>query len=346
MAGRSIAALLLAVAATGCVGQTSATSDGAAPVASPAFRLAAHTVPRKPAKRAFSKVDWSGGRFAVSGGQAVSVFVSQSYDASVGRHVADYLDSLVHGAELASLSAYVATPTEVASLCEAEAFGCYGGDSLVVAGEVVDGVSPEEVIAHEYGHHIASHRLNTPWPAIDWGTKRWASYANVCTRAEARAVFPGDQDRWYQLNPGEAFAEVYRVLNERRLGKAPLGWSLVDQSFYPDSTSLDLVARDVLDPWIGPRRLAFAAKLPRGRRAWTTSIETPLDGDLSVTLRLARGGAASLQLVDAAGRVVARGLWSAANRISASTRVCGARSLRVRVAVNAGSRFSLAVVVP
>jgi hypothetical protein len=344
--GRRLTLALLAAAAIGSVGGTPAALDRAAPVASPAFRLMSHTSPTALTRKTASAVDWSGGRYAISGGAFVSVFVSPAYDTSTGRSFADYLDSLVHGSELGLLRAYVATPNEVDEICGAAALGCYGGDMLVAVGEVVDGVTPQQAIAHEYGHHVASHRLNPPWPAVDWGTKRWASHANVCARAAARSVFPGDEAQFYSLNPGEAFAEVYRVLNERRLGMTSLEWSLVDRSFYPDQASLDLVEQDVRDPWTAPRRLVSTTKLPRGRRSWSTSVSTPLDGDLAVTLQLRRPGTASLRLLDDKGAVVARGLWSGGTRLSASTRVCGARALKVRVTADPGTRFVLTVVAP
>jgi hypothetical protein len=56
-----------------------------------------------------------------------------------------------------------------------EALGCYGGQTLVVVGESMDGIAPSSIATHEYGHHVAANRSNAPWPAIDWGTKRWAS---------------------------------------------------------------------------------------------------------------------------------------------------------------------------
>jgi hypothetical protein len=344
--GRRLTLALFAAAAIGSVGGTPAALDRAAPVASPAFRLMSHASSAARIRTTASAVEWSGGRYEISGGAFVSVFVSPAFDASAGRSFADYLDSLVHGSELGLLRAYVATPEEVDEICGAAALGCYGGDMLVAVGEVVDGVTPQQAIAHEYGHHIAAHRLNPPWPAVDWGTKRWASHADVCARAAVHAVFPGDESSLYHLNPGEAFAEVYRVLNERRLGATALEWSLVDRSFYPDQTSLDLVEQDVRDPWTAPRRMVSTTTLARGRRSWSTSVSTPLDGDLSVTLQLRRAGSASLRLLDDKGAVVGRGLWSSGTRLSASTRVCGARSLKVRVTAAPGTRLVLTVVAP
>jgi hypothetical protein len=76
---------------------------------------------------------------------------------------------------------------------------------MIVAGEdTLGGVPREQALAHEYGHHIARHRLNTPWPAIDWGPKRWASYENVCQNVKSGSMFPGNEtEPQYKLNPGE-----------------------------------------------------------------------------------------------------------------------------------------------
>ena len=87
------------------------------------------------------------------------------------------------------LTAYIATPDEVAALCYGDdVLGCYQANMLVAIGDPVDGESPQEVVRHEYGHHVAANRVNAPWPSIDWGTKRWASQANICSRATGGSV--------------------------------------------------------------------------------------------------------------------------------------------------------------
>ncbi len=70
----------------------------------------------------------------------------------------------------------------------------YWGNRLVTIGDAVDSVPAEEVATHEYGHHVAFNRDNVPWLAVEWGSKRWASYANICSRARAGSVYPGDED--------------------------------------------------------------------------------------------------------------------------------------------------------
>src|SRR6266545_1649722 len=51
------------------------------------------------------------------------------------------------------------------------------------------------------------HRSDAPWSALDYGTKRWASYIQVCAKARQGQLFPGAEEApRYQLNPGEGFA--------------------------------------------------------------------------------------------------------------------------------------------
>jgi hypothetical protein len=336
-------------AAGGCGGATPAAHDGAAPVASPALRLTADYAARPVSSRRLGRHDWSGDRFALAGGDAVTVHVSDAYsdDADAARRWADYLGSLVHGEELNLLEAYVATPDEVRELCRAEALGCYGSDTMISIGETVDGVTPEEVVAHEYGHHVAHNRANPPWPAIDYGTKRWATHAGICARADAAEIFPGDQGIRYRLNPGEGFAEVYRALVESKRGAGTFTWSLVDRSFYPDAEALARVEADVLRPWSRSQPVTRRVSVPAGARVWTTRVATPLDGELEVTVRLRAGVAGKLAVLEGGtGRVAARGLWSSATEQHASVRVCGVRSVSVRVIAPRGTRFALGLSTP
>jgi hypothetical protein len=43
---------------------------------------------------------------------------------------------------------------------------------MVVPGESSGGWSIDQIVAHEYGHHLANNRINPPWNALSWGTKR------------------------------------------------------------------------------------------------------------------------------------------------------------------------------
>jgi hypothetical protein len=84
----------------------------------------------------------------------------------------------------------------------------------------------------------------------------------------------------------------------------------------------------VLNPWNGPSRQTIRARFVAHRRAWTLKVATPLDGDLSV--RLAQGSDA-LELLGAAHTVIARGIVTLAGGKSLHYRICGERSLELRV---------------
>src|SRR5439155_24542812 len=103
---------------------------------------------------------------------------------------------------------------EVTSICSSDADACYDpqSETIVLPGEPPPDATPvEELAAHEYGHHVANNRDNPPWDAETWGPKRWASYEGVCPRVRNGTAFPGDEGANYDLNPGEGFAESYRV---------------------------------------------------------------------------------------------------------------------------------------
>ena len=198
-------------------------------------------------------------------------------------------------------------------------------------GEQFGGVMPEEIARHEYGHHVAASRLNPPWSASAYGPKRWSTAMRICARATEGTAFPDDYSH-YSLSPGEAFAEAYRVLNDPRAGILGLTWSIVDDSFIPTDDSLRAVENDVTAPWLAPTtsvlRGRFAA---RGARRWRSALEIPLDGVVTVELRIPRGRTDTLALVDPQGRVVANGFWAGAAVQRLSFLACGQRRLAVRV---------------
>jgi len=287
-----------------------------------------------------SDVSWHGGSTTARTGEHVTVFVSDSYVNGVNdvQQWADFVAGLIHGSELGLLTAYIATPAEVASLCYGDdILGCYQANMLVAIGDPVDGVSPQEVVRHEYGHHVAANRVNAPWPAIDWGTKRWASQANICSRATDGGVFPGDEGLRYTLNPGEAFAETYRVLNDVRGFGAAIDWTLVDPSFLPNADALQAVEQDVRQPWTGPTASVVHGRFKRGGNAWTMSLPLPLDGSLSVDLSFPSGTRDDIAMYGKAGtRVLARGAASGASSEKLTFVVCGERSVRLRVTSRGG----------
>jgi hypothetical protein len=203
-------------------------------------------------------IQWVEQTYTASTGETLDVSVSPSYaaDEAIGQRWADFFASLLHGPELRLLKAYVASLPEVRAICGGGAVGCYGDGQLIVTNEPAFGFSPEEVARHEYGHHIALNRSNSPWPAFDWGPKRWATAARICQRVRRNDAYPGDESLLYKLNPGEGFAEAYRVLVDTRLAEAHPAWPLVDPSFYPISPRSRPSSRTSSRPGPAPRRMS------------------------------------------------------------------------------------------
>jgi len=274
-------------------------------------------------------IPWSQRVYTAATGDSVDVSVSTSYPAAadIGQRWADFFAALLHGPELASLKVYVAPLDETQSICGSSAVGCYGDDQLVLVNEPALGFDPEEVARHEYGHHIAQNRLNSPWPAIDWGPKHWATAADICARVHSGDVFPGDEFLLYRLNPGEAFAETYRFLMDKEAGQAQPAWPLVDRSFYPDQAELDAVEQDVTDPWTGPTTIVFHARL-NGASVWEKSVPTPLDGTMTLSVAGAGGLATRVELLAPDGqKVLAAARSLRGGKATAGGQVCGQRSV-------------------
>ena len=301
------------------------------------------------AARRLAGVTWWGGVYTTTGGDRVTVHLSGAYprDDAVAQRWADYLGSLVHASELASVSLYLAPLADVQEVCSAEADGCYDGSRIVSVGDSSAGIPPTSVVAHEYGHHVAEHRLNPPWRAIDAGPKRWATAVGVCSRTAAGTAFPGDEGLHYSFNPGEAWAESYRVLNETR-GGLPLTWGIVDRSFAPTPALLQAVSDDVLHPWTGPTTQRIVGGFRGTATTWQLTVATPLDGDLDVSLAVPPGTADSLALLGTDGRQLAVGLLGGDGRMLLHSTICGARSvvLRVRRAGGDARTFTLRVTRP
>ena len=127
----------------------------------------------------------------------------------------------------------------------------------------------------------------------------------ICQRVRAgELVANATWGSGYRLDPAEGFAEAYRALNERRLGRAEGPWIHVDARCYPHAAALRALERDVHEPWSGPTVVAF-----RGHGNRTFRIATPLDGAVHVSISPTSG----------------------AYRVLAPTEVCGQRSIVVKV---------------
>ncbi len=287
------------------------------------------------AEHTIARAHWQRGPTTASTGETVDIQVSDAIPdpATVSQNWANFFAGLLHGPELQLLTVFVVPGTEVGSDCggDPNVLGCYGSQQLILPNDVVSSVTPEEIARHEYGHHVANNRSNPPWRAVDWGPKRWASLIGVCASTEQGLTFPGNEDDQYKLNPGEAWAETYRVLNETKAG-LPVTWPIVDQRFLPDANALATAEQDVTSPWTAPSVHVYRSRFTRTRRAWSLPLQTPLDGLLQVTLTLRRGHVYRLTVWSADGRtVLATGLWTARTAQAASFTLCGQRSVLVRV---------------
>jgi hypothetical protein len=292
-----------------------------------AFRLQADEG-RAPSRRALRAGAWHGGVTVAATGESVRVEISDTYapEAVSAQAWADFFAGLVHADELASVVVRIAPLEEVQQICGPDALGCYGGGVIVMPGAGVSDVTPEMIARHEYGHHVGANRLNPPWQAIDWGTKRWATREGICARVQSGTAMPGDEGSGYTQNPGEAFAEAYRVLNEHRAG-LPLTWPIVDGSFVPDDADLAAVEEDVTAPWLRPTvRVYRSGFRAGGPKRWRTTIPTPLDGLVSVVFRLPAGSVHRLRVVAPGGRELGRGTWAGTRVQKVSFPVCGTRA--------------------
>ena len=140
------------------------------------------------ALRATRATNWNGGAFVTPGGQRLTIYVHPRYNYAREevQSNANWLASYLYfGPELSRATFLLIPPEYIAQYCGASTYGCYEPSSAslyVPWNSFPDGTHWMTVIAHEYGHHVASSRTNPPWLAGTWGPKRWASYVNVCAR--------------------------------------------------------------------------------------------------------------------------------------------------------------------
>jgi hypothetical protein len=291
--------------------------------------------------RPLAAVGTWGGPITASTGETVNVLVSNTYpvDVAFQQQWANFLASLVHGPELAKVTLQLAPLTEVQTGCGSRlALACYSPTSQLILAPGNDPdplTTSESIVTHEYGHHVANSSNNWPWPAVDYGTKRWASYMGVCKATEKSQMYPGSEDSHYTLNPGEGFAESFRVLNEQNLGLPESQWNVVSDVFYPDTTALADIETDITTPWQNVTTSVIKGSFTKKGTSKTTVIATPLDGDVTATLRTPRSLKVKVQLL-AKSKVVATATVSGAAKIARTT-ACGNRSYALTVTRVAGS---------
>jgi hypothetical protein len=303
--------------------------------------------------RRLGRAAW-GGRLTARGGTPVTLYMSATYPETppLAQAWVDFLEGLVHGPELSTVTVNLVTPAEVAAQCGPTADACYDPTTATIVSSAepgVDGVSPETLLAHEYGHHVANTRANPPWRSVDWGSKRWATAERICARVTDGTASPGDEENGYASNPAEAFAESYRVLNQRPADISAAEWTIVDPSFYPSEAALDALRTDVLTPWAGSAHARVSGSFARGgpsKRSY--DLPTALDGTLVVRVRAARGEVLDLYLYDASGmRFLAQAPPVRAATKTLTFTICGQRAVRIAVIRRQGSgRYALETFTP
>jgi len=233
-----------------------------------------------------------GGTITATNGESVTIDISTAFpeDPAVQLQWADYMTTLLHGPEFSSVTVVLTTSRGVATVCGRTALACYLGNTSTLYAPFADvegEATARSIVAHEYAHHVARSQTNAPWAAIDWGTKRWATAMGVCASVRAGKLYPGDEGRNYLLNPGEGFAESYRLLSEQLLGLVPTAWMIVDTKLMPSQPALDALRQDIASPWTAPhletRRSSFPKNPVVKKRTFTFS--TPLDGALAVSIK-------------------------------------------------------------
>jgi hypothetical protein len=344
--------LSVTVAAVALVAAAAFTGIASAEAKTPAFAALSRYVAFKDstlsqARRADDKPPTWGFAKLTATGETVRIHLSKKLyltaDETVAQQWADFFDTLVHGPELATLDAYLLTLREVQAICGTGALACYGRNEIIAPAEDPVDLSAESVVAHEYGHHVAAHRINTPWDAIDYGTKRWATYENVCSKARKGVYYPGDEtEEHYFFNPGEGFAEAYRLLNERKLSLQEAPWDIVTNALYPDDNALTRLEQDVTAPWTKNTTLMRAGFVSASAKSRAFVISTPLDGRL--TVRLTSSAAKAKFRLDVLSPNAKSIAGASGRNKNVSTAICGERALRVRVnRVSSAGAFKLTI---
>jgi hypothetical protein len=339
--------VLLAVSAALAVGTTTHAADRSRSKQLTVLGLGQGTAPvrsrvlTKGTRRLAAQPGAWGGVYSVRSGARVTVFSSRYYtvDNTVNQAAADFIDSLVHGTEIGSVKIYFAPPDEVKILCYSpDVDGCYfpSTGEIVTIGEDTAWSTVEEVLAHEYGHHVANNRNNHPWPAVAYGTKRWATYKGICAKEAAGQAFPGDEGEHYLQNPGEAFAESFLHLNEVKLGMPETPW-FYDPALAPDATALAALEKDVVKPWKDDVIRRWRGRFARRGQQKAYTFKTPLDGVFAAEVVGPRGS--SLRVTGAAD------VKRVSQRLSAAL-ICGQRSVSARFSAGGKGPFAGAVAIP
>jgi hypothetical protein len=286
--------------------------------------------------------------YRTPGNEPIRVMLSRAFipNRAAVQSFVNFLGSRLHGSELSRLTAYLAPISEVALRCgNPGALACYSPNTelMIVPGENSrEGqFSKEFLVTHEYGHHIARNRNNSPWLALARGPKRWDTFHHVCQRIVAHELVPGGSGAQYTANPGEAWAESYAFYHY------PTGqpWQFTPL-LAPVPGTRPAIRGDVLSPWRGAKTVVKRGVFSRtGAPVATRTFATPLDGRITFGLSGPTGSNLDLEVV-LGGRVVATSKRRGSREFIAGD-LCGVRRVAVRVRrIGGAGAFRLIARVP
>ena len=278
-------------------------------------------------------------RYSIDDGSAATIAVSvtaaceEECDVTDPQRVADFIGTLIHGAEVELLSVQLDTKYELGFDCGFGAEACYfsGENKIIIGGYEEadeDGGSFDFVLAHEYGHHVAQHRRMPPpfGSAIDWGPEHWASAEGVCQGERHHRFYPGDEGSHYFEDPGEAFAEAFA---HYRFRDASPTWRY-SPALRPNAAAFRAIREDTFSPWQGRTSFTLSGRVPaRGEGAAVEALRTPLDGLVSLRPSSLRRHGYELALRSRAGRLLLRSRNAVDEDDSLNYTVCGAHRLRL-----------------
>ena len=205
-------------------------------------------------------------------------------DPALGQRWADFLATLVHGSELSTVTVLLRRRStdraHSAGRTRSPATAREDDCSYAPGEDPGSDLSAEAVITHEYGHHVAANRSNAPWDALDYGPEALGVVdAGLREGAQGRPRSGRRGSRAvHEINPGEGWAEAYRVLNERKAGRAETPWQIVVHALYPTTAALSAAEQDVTTPWSRETTTTRTGRFTRATRTRTFTVATQLDG--------------------------------------------------------------------